>query len=269
MKKNFLFFLYTCTLILSSMSNNASAASCDVNFNYGVVIDPSHLRIIEHGQTLVQINHDQQLFIKGREVPLTAQQQHVLTQYAQGIRLQVPEIVAIAIEGIELGLKSVNKIIGGLTGENSAAHQKIQEKFNELQSRLRLRFNQSAQNYYIAPQDFDDFDEIIAGDLEEELQSIISDSIGTILTAVGDVITSSNEENRERHGESITDRIENLGENIEIEIEKPADKLNSKTIQFCKKLILLNKKETLVLQKIPQLKPFDLIQTSQNANSNL
>jgi len=250
-------------LIIAIFSGfNANAAHCDVNFNYGVIIDPSHLRIIDHGQTIVQINNDQQLFIKGKEVSLNQKQQQILTLYAQGIRTQVPEIVAIAIEGIDLGLKAVNKIIGGLTGENSAAHQKIQEKFADLQSRLRLRFNQSAQNFYIAPQDFDDFDEIIAGDLEQEIQEIVSESIGTILNAVGDAMATSDDDDIEQRVETMAERIENIGDNIEIEIDKPADKLGIKTIQFCQNLILLNDKETSMQQLIPQLAQYDLIRTS-------
>jgi len=159
-------------------------------------------------------------------------------------------------------LQAVNKIIGGLTGENSAAHQKIQEKFADLQSRLRLRFNQSAQNFYIAPQDFDDFDEIIAGDLEQEIQEIVSESIGTILNAVGDAMATSDDDDIEQRVETMAARIESIGDNIEIKIDKPADKLGIKTIQFCQNLILLNDKETSMQQLIPQLAQYDLIRTS-------
>jgi len=238
------------------------AAHCDVNFNYGVVIDPSHLRIINHGQTLVQINNEQQLFIKGREVNLTEPQKQDLRLYAQGIRTQVPEIVSIAIEGIELGLKAVNKIIGSLTGENSATHQKIQESFSEMQARLRLRFNQSDQNYYIAPQDFDDFDQIIAGDLEQEIQEIVNDSIGTILSAVGEAMTTNDDDDLEHRVETMAERIEEISDNIDVEIDKPVDKLNAKTIQFCKNLIKLDHKESSMQKSIPALAAYDLIRTT-------
>ena len=41
-----------------------SAQQCDINFNYGVIIDPAHLRIVDHGQTYVQINGQHQLFVR-------------------------------------------------------------------------------------------------------------------------------------------------------------------------------------------------------------
>ena len=250
-------------LVSTLCCTSTYAAHCDVNFNYGVVIDPSHLRIIKHGQTLVQINNEQQLFIKGKEISLSSKQKQDLMLYAQGIRTQVPEIVSIAIEGIDLGLKAVNKIIGSLTGENSATHQKIQEKFSEIQARLRLRFNQSDQNYYIAPQDFDDFDQIIAGDLEQEIQEIVNDSIGTILTAVGEAITTNDEEDLEHRVETMTERIEKISENIDVKIDNPADKLNDKTIRFCDNLIKLDHKESSMQHSIPILAPYDLIRTTK------
>lgn len=117
-------------IFTSLMASNVNAQQCDINFNYGVVINPSHLRIMQKSQTFVQINNDKQLFIRGREVSLNEEQINLINQYSQGIRKQVPEIVDIAIEGVDIGLKAVNKVIAGLTGENSASHQKIQERFD-------------------------------------------------------------------------------------------------------------------------------------------
>ncbi len=260
MKKLLAFFIG----LLLLPNSQVYALHCDVNFNYGVVIDPSHLRIIEHGQTLVQINGDSQLFIRGKEIQLTKEQKEILTQYSAGIRNQIPKIVAIAIESVEQGLKTVNKIIGGLTGENSASHQKIQEKFTELQQRLRLRFNQSDQNFYIAPQDFDDFDEIIAGDLEQEIKKIVNQSIGTILLAVGEAMTTSKESDIEERVETMTERIDTMGNNIELNIEKPINSLQGKAAQFCQNLKKLDQIELKVQQSILLLQQYDLIRTTEN-----
>ena len=107
-------------------SFNSLAKQCSVNLNYGVIIDPSHIRIIDHGKTIIQINGSSQLFVEGREITLNTEQQELINDFASGIRTQIPAIVSIAIEGVDIGLKAVNKVIGGLTGENSASQQKVQ-----------------------------------------------------------------------------------------------------------------------------------------------
>lgn len=247
-------------------SSNTHAEQCSVHFNYGVIIDPKHIRMIDHGKTIVQINGASQLFVEGREIELTTEQKHLISQFSIGIRDQVPEIVSIALEGVDIGLKAVNKAIGSLTGENSASQQKIQTKFDELKWRIRTRFNQSANNYYIAPQDFADFDDIFTGDFEQEIEEIISDSIGTILLAVGEAMINdnSNSQGSEQRLSTFDDRMETLGKDLELEISENANALEKKAEQFCLALTKLDEIETSVYNSIKPLRTFNLIETNSN-----
>jgi len=260
--------LYSLVFILIFFSNQSKANSCNVNFNYGVIIDPAHIRIIEHGQTEVQINHQHQLFIQGKEIFLSNSQQILVDKYTIGIRDQVPAIVAIATEAVDMGLKSVSKIIAGLTGENSASHQKFQGKLSELQWRIKSRFNQTAKSYYIAPQDFDNLDEIFKGEFEDEIEEIVTDSLGTILMAVGEAMStkSADEDNVELRLDAIGDKIEAIGKDLELELGSSTQSLKSKAATFCQNLIELNDAETLMQSSIPQLLKFDLIEIYGNEN---
>lgn len=240
----------------------ANAQQCDINFNYGVIIDPAHLRIVNHGQTYVQINGQHQLFVNGREIALNAEQKIQLSEYTQGIRKQVPAIVSVAIEGVELGLKAVNKVISSLTGENSASHQQFQEKFDEMKWRLRTRFNHSDESYYIAPQDFDDFEQIFAGEFESEIESIVSDSVGTILVAVGEAMTHKEEQSPEQRVETFDQRIETMGSDIKLDISKQATALEAKAAKLCASLIKLDDIENKLQLEIPALAAFNLIETN-------
>jgi hypothetical protein len=220
--------------------------------------------MIDHGQTVVQINGEHQLFVAGRETELNHEQQQLIKRYTLGIRNQVPEIVSIAIEGVDIGLKAVNKAIGSLTGENSASQQKIQTKFDELKWRIRTRFNQSANNYYIAPQDFDDFDDIFTGEFEQEIEEIISDSIGTILLAVGEAMISDGDQNNgtEQRLSTFDDRMETIGKDLELEISASANALEQKAKQFCLKLSELDEIENKIQLSITPLKEFNLIESN-------
>lgn len=255
---------FSLLLFLIAISFNSIAEQCSINFNYGVIIDPKHIRMVDHGQTIVQINGEYQLFVEGREIALTSEQQQLINQFALGIRGQVPEIVSIAIEGVDIGLKAVNKAIGSLTGENSASQQKIQTKFDELKWRIRTRFNQSANNYYIAPQDFADFDDIFTGEFEQELEEIISDSIGTILLAVGEAMISDSSDNNgsEQRLSTFDERMETLGKDLEFEISASANALEKKAEMFCQKLTELDAIESEIQISIPPLKKFNLIDTN-------
>ena len=199
-------------------SSSALALSCDIKFKYGIIIDPHHIRLLDHGITHVQINNDKQLFIKGYEQKLSAEQQALLGEYAQGIRQQIPAAVSIAIEGVDVGLKAVNKVIAGVTGENSASHQQLQRKFDELQWQLRKRFNHSDDNYYIASQDFDEFDEIFTGAFEQEIETLVMDSVGTMLGAVGDAMVNKQESKGESRASTFDNKIDGMSDGLQLEI---------------------------------------------------
>jgi len=251
-------------IVLALLPGQSQAYQCNIHLNYGVVIDPLHIRILDHGKTYVQINDDNQLFVSGKEIKLTAEQKTLVTQYTQGIRKQIPEIVSIAIEGLDVGLKAVNKVIAGLTGENSASHQKLQKRFSELQWRLRKRFNHSDNNYYIASQDFDDFDEIFAGQFENEIEAIVSDSIGTILMAVGEAMANKNEEQEssEQRVNTFDQKFSSIGEELELKIGSKANAIETKTSEICLQLKKLSKIEHQLMQSISALNNFELIQAN-------
>ncbi len=254
-------FIARSLLVTCLYMSAANAQQCDINFNYGVIIDPAHLRIVNQGQTYVQINGQHQLFVYGREIALNKAQKSQLSEYTSGIRSQVPAIVSIAIEGVELGLKAVNKVISSLTGENSATHQQFQEKFDEMKSRLRTRFNHSDESYYIAPQDFDDFDEIFAGEFKKEIETIVTNSVGNILVAVGEAITHKEKQSTEQRVETFDQRIESMGNDIKIDISNQANTLENKAAIICASLLKLDQIENKLQLEIPALAEFNLIVT--------
>ncbi len=266
-KREFLKKILLSTFLSTLLTNEVYAQQCSINLNYGVIIDPSHIRILEQGQTQVQINGAEQLFIKGRELHLSLEQAELLKQFADGIRLHFPEIVSIAIEGADIGLKAVNEVIGGLTGENSASQQKFQAKFDELKWRIRARFNQSANNYYIAPQDFNDFDKMFADEFEQEIEEVIEESVGTILKVVGrsllNEIENSEGSNNEERITSFDERMVGMSEGLELEVTERAKALDKKASLFCQQLVELNKIESKLHLSIEQLSNYNLIQENR------
>ena len=251
-------------LALLPLSQQVFAQDCSINLNYGVIIDPLHIRIVEQGLTQVQINNTKQLFIRGREIALNSDQQRLLASFSTGIRQQVPEIVSIAIEGVDIGLKAVNQVVAGLTGENSASQQKVQARFDELKWRIRARFNQSPNNYYIAPQDLNGFDDMFAGEFEQEIEAMISTSIGTILEAVGQSILADNDHNEYGGETRITTfdkRISSISKGLKLEVTERAKALDRKVANFCLQLAHLDSIEAELHNAIPALTSYNLIET--------
>jgi hypothetical protein len=254
------------TFVIYFLSGQVSyAQQCSIHLNFGVIIDPNNIRIVEKSKTQLQINASKQLFIGGREIILSSEQTKLLGKFSYGIRQQIPEIVSIAIEGIDVSFKAVNQLVVGLTGENSEAQQKIRTKFDELKWRIRARFNQSTNNYFIAPQDLTDFDEILTGEFKQEIESMISGSIGTILETVGQSLlndTNSNEYGSEVRINTLDPKITNISKGFSLTKSNKAKALDNRISLFCSKLKELNKIEDELQSSIPEISGFNIIEIS-------
>ena len=111
-------FLSRAILSLSiALSSTAAFAQkpCDVELRHGLIITDDVIRIVDKGQTRVQINNNTQLFIRGYWVDLGEDESKVLEQFSQGIRQTVPELVNLATDGVNLGLSAIEQVVEGMS----------------------------------------------------------------------------------------------------------------------------------------------------------
>lgn len=263
------FFIIFVTSLFVWPFNFSYARQCSVHLNFGVIISPHHVRIVKQTKTHIQINDSKQLFVNGREIILTTEQEQLLEKFSQGIRQQIPEIVPIAIEGLNISLKTVNQVVASLTGENSVAQQQIQAKFDELKWRIRARFNQSTDHYYIALQDQNDFDDILTGEFEKEIEDTITDSLGTILNTVSLALISELDSSKygskygsEMRVNNADTRITTISKGLNLTTSDRAKALDEKINIFCSQLKQLNNIEDTLHLSIPQIKAFNIIEIS-------
>ena len=228
-KKKTLFTLLNLAVV-SLYCDKLLASPCNIQLNYGVIISPNHIRFVEQYKTSVQINHHQ-LFIKGREQKITIQQQQLLIKYSDSINQHLPEIVAITLDSITLGIKAINHSIAQMTGESSQSHQGIQKKFEEIKWHVRTRFNHSGEHYYLAPQSFSKFNQLFTDKFEQDISTILLKhelTQASLAETELDITLQQNKINKNKRA-SVTDDV------------KASESLSKKITLFCQKLSLLVK----------------------------
>lgn len=247
------------------MSIPAYATKCDMSLNNGVVVDPTHIRILKEAtSTYIQITQDKKLFVSGREINLTPPQVKVLNEYSKKLRLQVPQIVSLAMEGFELGINN------GAEKVYSTSSKAFQDRFNEIQWHFREKLSYSKDSYYIAQQNFNEFDKIFSGEYHQEIEHIVTQSLGSIIVAVGDAMFERSIVGSDNHQvsnlQTPSDEITNLEKELITELTLQTHSLNEKVVSFCNNLKLLDKFEEKIRSTIPELGKLDLI--TQNVKNN-
>lgn len=241
-------------LVLSSYQTSAN--ECPIQLKMGLLIAPDHIRIMEMGRTQVQINNDSELFIRGYQIALTEEQKELVREFSLGLRKELPEIVSIAMDSMELGFGSLDTIIRGMSGTDTA--KGIQEHFNELKGGLLERFARNGDNFYIAPQGLNELDDFFEEELTSQVKAVIKGSLQILLAAMGEAYSRS-ESVIEGQQVNLDERLKLISEDVDRSLKYNADRLSQKAEAFCQRFTALDRAERKLQKQIPSLIKYDIL----------
>ncbi|WP_425514623.1 YggN family protein [Alteromonas lipotrueiana] len=250
-----------CTVIFST-SAEATEFTCDIDFAYGLVVNDNQLRVMDKSRTLVQINQQSQLFVQGRWQQLDEQQQAWLTDYAQGLHYVVPKMIILATEGVDLAVDTIDHVYLGLVGSDHDSYERLQESMTRVKSRVKEKFRHASDHYFIGPGSLESVDEFVDTEIEAQLESTISTSIGGILSAISGINAANQDVDSIKLAE-LTRQLEAVGEQLEPDVGPKALTLKNKAHWFCNKLKQLDETEEKLRASVKGLEPFNVI-TSNN-----
>ncbi len=88
----------------TALANNNNM--CDYQMDYDLIIKNAALSFVKESGNAIIIDQDNRLLMNGNEISLTKVQQELIDDYADGVRDLIPEVAAIAVEGVNLGVEA-------------------------------------------------------------------------------------------------------------------------------------------------------------------
>ncbi|MEH8020405.1 DUF2884 family protein [Rheinheimera metallidurans] len=247
---------YYLLLLMLVNSTGLFAAECEMAFAHGILIAPDHIRILQNNRTHVQINGDQQLFIGGELIALTADDAVLLKQYSHDLRKFVPEIVSIAVDGVELGLSSIEAMFTGIGSKSQQAEWR--ELVRETTFQWMSRFVRTNEHFYLAPQSLNELDYFLYGELKPQLDNLAKHTVGAVWGALRDALRHS-DSNFERSDNQEWQSVGHLVDKINLGLDAKAVELEEKSALFCQKMQELDQIEQQLQQRLPALKDYDVV----------
>ncbi len=250
--------LLAAAITFSSFSSYATLEKkqCDVELSHGLIITDDVIRIVDKGQTRVQINNDNQLFIRGYWVDLSPEESKVVEQFSRGIRQTVPELVDLATDGVNLGLSAIEQVVEGMSDKEPEV---LKTQLQYVERALMDKFKRGDDFFFIAPQSLSKIDDFFTKEISQKIHSAVHGSLGAILVSLGDAFKS-------REG-NIEDRINDMGQRMDIisteidkSLQKKAEQLEMKASEYCECLNSLDVTESRLQQMVPGMADFDLVQ---------
>ncbi|QSX32859.1 YggN family protein [Shewanella avicenniae] len=229
--------------------------SCNISLNYDVTLQQQQLRVAEKNNELYRIDGDK-LFVNGKQVSLNHKQQQLLQDYRTGLSAQIPKVVTLLDNAMDLATDAVGSSLTPLLGDSGT------EKLNGALEKLHQRINDAAYQrgdvYYIGASD-DSLDQVFGDEFENDIEQVVMSSIGNIMVNIGQSMINSDGGSFEEKMEAFGEKMERLGDDIEARMEVRSSEIERNADELCESFAELQKLEAKVQQQIPELEDYTLI----------
>lgn len=235
--------------------------ACNVELTAGVTMNEETIEFFNEKSknSLYKIADDKVLIIDGDVIDLDEQQQALVTRYSKTIKAMVPEVRAVAIEGVDIAIEGVNLAFDKLLGEGNSVGANLSQELAIIRTEVAERF--TLKHGFTLGEDGLDESELLGDEFEQRLESVVEkavmSSIGSIMVAVGQEMMFSGGDSN-----AFETRMENFGASIEHEIESRAKLIEQKAQQLCLSAVKIDQLEAQLKSSVSQLSNIDVISAS-------
>ncbi|AUC89553.1 hypothetical protein CW735_16290 [Alteromonas sp. MB-3u-76] len=232
--------------------------SCDIELDGQLQYYQGDLTVNMDNGSILNINSNRDLTVNGETIALTKDQQSYVNDYYNSIDTAIPMTLTIASEGLEVASVAVTEVFGELLGSGSDLDNDFQALFYSLDQKLARSFYDDAGNIRVDSSKFDEpgwFDESWEAEFEEQIESLISESMGRILIALGTQMLWEGGDMSE-----FEQKMERFGDDLEYRLEAKAASLEEKGNALCDVLKKADYAESKMQASIPGLDGLNLIE---------
>ena len=254
--------LFIGTLVSLSLLSNVSLAhddGCSFDFDHDLSVIDNAITISSDDTIKVHIDSSNQLYINDVAQSLSSEQQELVDAYADNIRLLIPEITSIAVEGVGLGIDAASLALGTLLGEGDPDFLEFTQKIQDLGDKILER---------IDPDNFDskELERAFDEDFEKEIESFVEQTVNELTPRLmAKVMTAALTD-----GGNVSDlemRAESLEHDIEAMVEPRAEALEQRAEELCVVIQELDNIETQLVES--GLDKMDLIKADGDGSINV
>lgn len=225
---------------------------CDVALNYDIRVEPKKMSVSEKGVEQYRVEMGD-LYVQGKAVSLNAKQAKILGQYTDSLGVQVPEAVALVSEVMIIVNHSVTMALSPILGEQGSAP--LDKMMQGIQKRVDTMAYREGDTFYLGATE-SSIEDHFNQEFEQEMEQMITSSMGSLMMTIGAQILSSEGGSFEEKMTAFSQKMENVGNDIEHEMESQSKTLEVRANKLCDNLEGLMVLEKELHLQIPQLAPY-------------
>ena len=228
--------------------------SCNVSLEQSVKVTPAYIQVLDGEKSLFRITDDSQLYAQGKQVHLTDDQKKIVDEYRQLIQELAPQVAQLVNDGVELARDAVTEVFGQLFGEDTKMQAKVEVIIAKFEQRIKPMINENKGEYYLSKESIDNAGDDLGDEIEHEIESMMTESVGHIFTLIGKLLTSGKDGMKD-----FEKKMEAFGERMELRSED----LERQSELMCAQFEKLEKIESRMQKEISAVADFDLVKLSK------
>lgn len=258
--------IFAASAVSSAQANEQESAGsysdnneCEVTLNYDVAVEPEMLTVTEGDAEIYRIEVDQ-LFVEGKSISLNKAQKKLLVQYSDEVSTQVPEVIGLVHDAVGIASSAASMALTPLLGD--AAGAKLDEMMDNLEERIEKVAYQNGDKFYLGATQ-SSLEETFGDEFEQELEQLVKNSIGSMMINLGSQMLSGDGESFEQSMEAFSMKMENVGQDIELQMKAQTQDLESRANKMCDRFQYLVELEQKLRTQVPELAKYPLIDAPQ------
>jgi hypothetical protein len=232
--------------------------TCNVEIQSDITVKPDAIEVTTSTGNRMVIDQNHELFIDGETIGLDTDERALVESYAEQLRNTIPELVTVALEGVEIALTAVSEVFYTFSEDGPPAS--LLSSIDSIQEEVSARMYRDGNTIHIKGDEINGL-EATMSDLELALEDAISESIGDLVVLVGRSLKESEGSLAERIA-SFTDQMESFEADIQTRITDKAEQLEQKAEGLCEQVYALQATESRLHQAMPVTRLFDVVKDS-------
>ncbi|MFV7769324.1 YggN family protein [Shewanella marisflavi] len=232
---------------------------CEVSLNYDVSVEPSKLVVSKSKKEVYRIELGQ-LYVDGDRVQLNDKQQALVNQYAGEVSKQLPEVIDVVHDAVDIASTAVSMALTPLLGD--AAGAKIDEMMDSLAKRIDTVAYQNGDKFYLGATE-SSLEDTFGKEFEKEMEQVVQSSIGSMMMTLGSEMMNGDGDTFEEKMNAFSAKMERVGDDIEAQIEQQATDLEARADKLCDNFQHLVMIESQLRSEVPALSDFPLVSAKQ------
>ncbi|MCG9745636.1 YggN family protein [Shewanella sp. Isolate8] len=232
---------------------------CEVSLNYDVSVEPSKLVVSEAKKEVYRIELGR-LYVNGDKVELNDKQQALVNQYAGEVSKQLPEVIDVVHDAVDIASTAVSMALTPLLGD--AAGAKIDEMMDGLSQRIDTVAYQNGDKFYLGATE-SSIEDTFGKEFEQEMEQLVQSSIGSMMMTLGSEMMKGDGESFEEKMNAFSAKMDKVGDDIEAQIEQQATDLEARADRLCDNFQQLVALESQMRSEVPALRDYPLVSAKQ------